>query len=305
MPPKKDLILTLAKVLIAAAWADGELTHEEVNSMKDLLFHLPQLSARQWASLQMYIESPVGDAERERLLEELKFAIRTPRDRELAQQALEEMLHADGNVSEEEEQVAAEIRATIDSVSVDALSRLVKGMTGRRAQALANAPNREAYLEDFVKNKVYYGVRRRLDLGEAELEVGDDVLRTLSLAGGIMAQVARVNPQISDAEVGTIVDALQTYWHLDADQAAFVAGVAISETASLMDRNRLAREFASVVGPRHRSEFLDVLFAVAAADGVATYEEIEEIRVIARSLKLSHQQFIRAKVKLPQERREQ
>jgi uncharacterized tellurite resistance protein B-like protein len=305
MPPKKDLILTLAKVLIAAAWADGELTHEEVNSMKDLLFHLPQLSARQWASLQMYIESPVGDAERERLLEELRFAIRTPRDRELAQQALDEMLHADGDVSAEEEQVAAEIRATIDSVSVDALSRLVKGMTGRRAQALANAPNREAYLEDFVRNKVYYGVRRRLDLGEAELEVGDDVLRTLSLAGGIMAQVARVNPQISDAEVGTIVDALQTYWHLDADQAAFVAGVAISETASLMDRNRLAREFASVVGPRQRSEFLDVLFAVAAADGVATYEEIEEIRVIARSLKLSHQQFIRAKVKLPQERREQ
>jgi uncharacterized tellurite resistance protein B-like protein len=305
MPPKKDLILTLAKVLIAAAWADGELTHEEINSMKDLLFYLPQLSARQWASLQMYIESPVGDAERERLLEELKFAIRTPRDRELAQQALEEMLHADGDVSAEEEQVAAEIRATIDSVSVDALSRLVKGMTGRRAQALADAPNREAYLDDFVRNKVYYGVRRRLDLGEAELEVGDDVLRTLSLAGGVMAQVARVNPQISDAEVGTIVDALQTYWHLDADQAAFVAGVAISETASLMDRNRLAREFASVVGPRQRSEFLDVLFAVAAADGVATYEEIEEIRVIARSLKLSHQQFIRAKVKLPQERREQ
>jgi uncharacterized tellurite resistance protein B-like protein len=305
MMPKQDLILTLAKVLIAAAWADGELTREEVNSMKDLLFHLPQLSARQWASLQMYIESPVGDAERERLLEELKFAIRTPRDRELAQQALEEMLQADGNVSAEEEQVAAEIRATIDSVSVDALSRLVKGMTGRRAQALANAPNRETYLDDFVRNKVYYGVRRRLDLGEAELEVGEDVLRTLSLAGGVMAQVARVNPQISDAEVGIIVDALQTCWHLDSDQAAFVAGVAISETASLMDRHRLAREFASVVGPRERVEFLDVLFAVAAADGVACYDEIEEIRAIARSLKLSHQQFIRAKLKLPPERREQ
>ena len=305
MAPKQNLILTLAKVLIAAAWADGELTHEEVNSMKDLLFHLPQLSARQWASLQMYIESPVGDAERERLLEELKFAIRTPRDRELAQQALEEMLHADGDVSDEEEQVAAEIRATIESVSVDALSRLVKGMTGRRAQALANAPNREAYLEDFVKNKVYYGVRRRLDLGEAELDVGEDVLRTLSLAGGIMAQVAQVNPQISDAEVGTIVDALQTHWHLDPDQAAFVAGVAISETASLMDRHRLAREFASVVGPRERSEFLDVLFAVAAADGVASYDEIEEIRAIARSLKLSHRQFVKAKIKLPPERREQ
>jgi uncharacterized tellurite resistance protein B-like protein len=305
MAPKETLILTLAKVLIAAAWADGEPTHEELNSMKDLLFHLPQLSARQWASLQMYIDSPVSDAERERLLEELSYAIQTPEDRELAQQALDEMLLADGDVSAEEEQIAAEIRATIESVNVGALSRLVKGMTGRRAQALANAPNREDYLDDYVKNKVYYGVRRRLDLGEADLQVSDDVLRTLSLAGGIMAQVARVNPQVSDAEVATMVDALQTYWHLDADQAAFVAGVAISETASLMDRYRLAREFASVVGPRERVLFLDVLFAVAAADGVACYDEIEEIRAIAESLKLSHRQFIQAKLKLPRERREQ
>jgi uncharacterized tellurite resistance protein B-like protein len=305
MGPNQTLILTLAKVLIAAAWADGEPTHEEINSMKDLLFHLPQLSARQWASLQMYIDSPVGDAERERLLEELRYAIQTPQDRELAQQALDEMLLADGDVSEDEKQIAAEIRATIESVNVGALSRLVKGMTGRRAQALAEAPNREDYLDDYVKNKVYYGVRRRLDLGEAELQVSDDVLRTLSLAGGIMAQVARVNPQVTDAEVATMVDALQTYWHLDADQAAFVAGVAISETASLMDRYRLARDFASVVGPRERAQFLDVLFAIAAADGVACYDEIEEIRAIAESLKLSHRQFIDAKVKLPRERREQ
>jgi hypothetical protein len=44
---------------------------------------------------------------------------------------------------------------------------------------------------------------------------------------------------------------------------------------------------------------------VAAADGVACYDEIEEIRAIAESLKLSHRQFIEAKLKLPRERREQ
>jgi uncharacterized tellurite resistance protein B-like protein len=178
-------------------------------------------------------------------------------------------------------------------------------MTGRRAEALANAPNRELYLEDYVRNRVYYGVRRRLDLGEAELQVGEEVLRTLSLAGGMMAQVARVNPQVSDAEVATMVEALEEHWHLDADQAAFVAGVAISDTASLMDRYRLAREFASVCGPEERAEFLDVLFAVAAADGVARYDEIEEIRGLAQTLKLSHRQYIEAKLKLPRERREQ
>ena len=84
-----------------------------------------------------------------------------------------------------------------------------------------------------------------------------------------------------------------------------MAEVAVSETASLLDRQRLARQFASVCGPQERVEFLDVLFAVAAADGEASYEEIEEIRAIARSLKLTHQEFIKAKLTIPRGRRKQ
>jgi uncharacterized tellurite resistance protein B-like protein len=294
----EHLILALAKVLIAAAWADGELTHEEVNSMKDLLYHLPRVSARQWASLQMYLEAPVDEAERARLVEDLRDAIRSPEDRDLALQTLDEMLWADGEVTKEEKRVVAEIKSAVESVDIGLLSRLVKGMTARRAQAVADAPNREDYFDDFVKNKVYYGIRRRLDLGKAELNVGEDVLRTLSLAGGVMAQVARVNPEVTDAEVAAMVDALQTYWHLEPDQAAFVAGVAVSETASLLDRYRLARRFADACGYRERAEFLEVLFAVAAADGKATVDEIEEIRAIAQSLKLSHEDFIEAKLKV-------
>jgi uncharacterized tellurite resistance protein B-like protein len=294
----EHLILALAKVLIAAAWADGELTHEEVNSMKDLLYYLPRLSARQWASLQMYIEAPVDEAERARLVEDLRDAIRSPEHRDLALKTLDEMLWADGEVTQEEERVVAEIKSAVESVDIGLLSRLVKGMTARRAQAVADAPNREDYFEDFVKNKVYYGIRRRLDLGEAELNVGDDVLRTLSLAGGVMAQVAQVNPEVTDAEVAAMVDALQTYWHLAPEQAAFVAGVAVSETASLLDRYRLAREFENVCDNQERIEFVEVLFAVAAADGEPSFAEIEEIRSIAQSLKLSHREFIDAKLKV-------
>jgi uncharacterized tellurite resistance protein B-like protein len=301
----QDLILSLAKVLISAAWADGELTHEEVNSMKDLLFRIPELTARQWASLQMYLEAPVDEAERGRLVEELRRAIRSRQDQALALRTLDEMLVADGVTSDQEEKVASEIRAAIESVDVGLLGQLFRGMTGLHAQAVAGAPNREQYLDEYLKNKVYYGVQRRLQLGEAELSVGDETLRTLSLAGGIMARVAQVNPQVSDAELATMVDALQTYWHLSSEEATFVAGVAISETASLLDPSRLAREFADACGPQERAEFLDVLFAVAAADGEASYDEIEEIRNIARSLKLSHEQFIEAKLKLPREQRRQ
>jgi uncharacterized tellurite resistance protein B-like protein len=301
----EHLILTLAKVVLAAAWADGELSYEEINSMKDVLFRLPQLSARQWQSLQMYIEAPVGEAERARLVDELRSAIASKEDRELAIQMVDEMKRADGQVTAEDERVAAEIRAAVESVDVGRLGRLFKGATSRRSRAVAEAPNREDYYEDFVKNKVYYGLRRRLDLGEAELGVGEEVLRTLSLAGGMMAQVARVNPDVGDAERATMAQALQTYWHLGPDEAAFVVEVALSESATLLDPFRLAWQFSEASTPQQRVAFLDVLFAVATADGKASFDEIEEIRTIAGSLKLSHEDFIQAKLKVPPDRRGQ
>ncbi len=294
---RQSLILALAKVLVAAAWADGDLDHEEVNSMKDLLWRLPQLTARQWASLQIYLEAPIDEAERARLVAELQTALRSPQDRALALGTLDEMLHADGEVTEEEERVAAEIREAIEAVDVGLFSRLVKGMTQRRTEATAGAPNREDYLDDFIQNKVYYGVRRRLALGEGELDGDEAVLRTLSLAGGMMAQVARVNPDVTDDQVATMVDALQRHWHLTEEEAAFVAGVAVSETATLLDRYRLARRFAEASSQEERAEFLEVLFAVAAADGDLSHEETEEIREISYWLKLSHRDFIEAKLK--------
>jgi uncharacterized tellurite resistance protein B-like protein len=293
----QSLILALAKVLIAAAWADGELLHEEVNSMKDLLWRLPQLSARQWASLQIYLEAPVEEAERARLVEELQDALRSPQDRALALRTLDEMLHADGEVTAEEERVAAEIRGAIEAVDLGLLSRLVKGMARRRTEATAEAPNREEYLDDFIHNKVYYGVRRRLALGEGELNLDEPELRTLSLAGGMMAQVARVHPDATDDQVNAMVEALERHWDLTKGEAAFVAGVAISETATLLDRYRLARRFAEACSHEERAAFLEVLFAVAVADGELSHDETEEIREISRWLKLSHREFIDAKLK--------
>src|SRR4030065_2367774 len=95
-----NLILTLGKVLVAGAWAAHEVANEEINSLKDLLFRLPELTGREWASLVMYIESPVGDAERLRLVEQLKDQLRTTADKRLGLQALGALVQADGQGTE-------------------------------------------------------------------------------------------------------------------------------------------------------------------------------------------------------------
>lgn len=306
MASDSNLILTLGKVLVAAAWADQEVSHDEVNSLKDLLFRLPELTGREWASLEMYIDSPVGRAERQRLVGQLKDQMRSAKDKELALQALDELVSADGQVTEEEQQVVQAIRQQIDSVDTSIfgqLGRLVGGSLARRQASLQSAPNREEHFEDYIKNKVFYGLRRRMARDEREIELPEADLRLLCLAGGLMARVAHVDEQVTHEELESMVQALRSAWELNQDEARFVAEVAVSEVGPDMDYYRLSREFFEATDEERRAEFLAVLFAVADADGAVSHEEIEEIRAISSSLRLTHKRFIEAKLTIPSERR--
>lgn len=301
-----NFILTLGKVIIAAAWADGEVAHEEVNCLKDLLFRLPGLTGREWAMLDMYIESPVGAAERERLVEQLQNELRSSKDKSLALQNLDDMVAADGIVSEEEKAIIEEIKSQIETANVSVfgqLGRVVKDSIQRREAALSNAPNREEHFEDFIKNKVYYGVQRRLELGEVSMDIPEDRLRKLSMVGGLMARIANVDLVVTNEEFKAIVNSLKNEWGISQDEATFVTEVAVSEVGPDMDYYRLTREFFTSTNEEERRKFLNVLFSVANADGFVSSKEIEEVRTIANSLRLTHKQFIDAKLTIPKDQR--
>ena len=300
------LIKTLAKVIIAAAWADDQITHDEINSLKDLLFVLPDLTALQWAELEMYIETPVTQPEREQLLTELQSAISTEADKKLAFEALDNMLNADGTITEEERRIAQEIRSAVEEADTGIFSQLtslVRGPISRRNDQVTKTYNRERYFDDFVKNKVYYGVRRRLDLGKEQLALPDETLRKLGLAGGLLARVARVTDGITPSETESIVKALQTGWSISYEEASVVADVAVAEESQNIDYFRVTREFVLLCELDERKQFLEALFAVAAADGMISTDEMNEIREIARSIKLSNDTFFEGEVKIPREKR--
>ncbi len=297
----ENTIKTIAKVMIAAAWADGSVSPEEINSLKDLLFQLPDMTASDWSELDIYIETPVGEAERIRLEGELLAQLKTPEDKALAIAALNDVVSADGRVSDSERAVLEEIKPMIESADVailGPLSRLMRGSIKRRSQEAANAPNREVYLEDFTHNKIFYLVSRRLELESEDISVSELVLRKLSLAGGLMAHVAYVDQEVTEAEFDAMADILEAKWGASTVEAALVAEVAVSETSQGLDIYRLSREFFETTTSGQRVQFLDVLFAVADGDGRVSYEETEEIRLIAKMLKLTHRQFIDAKLKI-------
>ena len=304
--PRSDAIMALAKVMIAAAWADGAVSIEEMNNLKDLLFQLPEMTASDWAELDIYIETPVGDAERARLVEDLQASLKTSEDKDLALTMIDELVEADGEISADEQTSVDEIKKAVREANVGALGSMgnfLGNSVKRRSKAISSAPNRELYLDDYVKNKVYYSVSRRLELEDTAINIPENELRRLSLAGGLMARVAYVDHDIQEGEFDSMVSAIKGNWELTDVEAALVAETAVSTITKGLDYYRLSRRFFESTTEDERVHFMDALFAVADGDSGVSYEEIEEIRTIAIVLKLTHKQFIDAKLKIPRERR--
>ncbi len=306
MANDNGLIMTLAKVVIASAWTDGDLSPDEVNSLKDLLFHIPKLDAKQWAELDIYIDSPVGREERERLVEDLRHAVHSRADRNLAIETLETLIHADGVVDDREAAFLEQVKdslGTAGSGILGGLRSLVDSAVDRRSQAAGK--NREAYLEDFVKNRVYYTLRRKLDSGELNLsgDLDEAELRKMALAAGLMAHIAHLDGVVEDGERQAMAAAVQQSWGLGQAGAHLVAEIAVTKTAADLDFFRLTREFYSATQPDERRAFARVLFRVAAADGHVSFDETEAIRSITRILKLTHKEFINAKLSIPSDLR--
>ena len=304
---ERDVILKLARVIIAAAWADGEISHEEINSLKDLLFRLPQigngqsaqLSGQEWARLEMYIETPVGAEERARLVADLQDALASPEQKTLVRQALEDLIEADGVISDSEREVVNEILGSIETVDkglFSGLQRLVGGAVQKRTEAVANAPNRENYFDDFIKNKVYYTVQQRLTSEGLAFEISEEELRLLSLAGGLMAKIAQIDRVVTDEEFKTISDSIRDNWKISNEASAFVAEVAVSAVDVTYDSFRMMRELVGLTSEDQRRRFLTALFAVANADGDISFDETEEIRLVAKGINLTHRDFIDAKL---------
>ena len=180
---------------------------------------------------------------------------------------------------------------------MDGLNRLLGGALQRRSAAVKSAPNRDAYYDDFIRNKVYYEANRLLQEEGKSLDLPDEEVRKLGLAGGLMARIAKVDRTVTDDELNAMVSLIEEHWALGPEAAAFVANVAVSSLDVNYDYYRMTREFATSTTLEERQGFLVALFVIAGADKDVSFEETEEIRLVSRGINVTHQDFIDAKLK--------
>jgi uncharacterized tellurite resistance protein B-like protein len=304
--PSRPLIVNLGHALIAAAWADGELSQEELQSLKDLLFQLPGLRPEHWTELERRADIPVGPEERERITESLSRSIASDEDRQWVLHAMDTLLRSDGAFGESERRALLAMQESIrgENRSLwDGLKQVFANPLRRRVEAAASAYRPQSRGTD-LHQAVFREVGERLDELGAPPELDGEALRRLCLAGGLMAHVARVDEVIDAGEKEVMVQALIDGWNLHPTTAKAVVEVMLVHSDQNLDLHRALREFFELTSESERIAFLDVLFSVAAADGMVSSEEIEEIRLITLGLKLSQVHFIAAKTRVPAAHRE-
>ena len=300
-------IMDLSKLLIAAAWVDGELANEEVNALKDLLFNIPDITGEEWKYLEIYMDSPVTSEEREELLTRVLAGITSKEDKTLVMETLTRLFQADGIVSDEESEVLREIREMIDKAHTGIFSRMSKMLNAsvkKRKQTSSAATQRESRIDDFIMNTVYYQLESERSEKGIEINLPEQQVRKLCFAAGLLARIAAVDSGISEQERNTIKSVLSNEWGLSGEEAELVTEISCQRTLKGLDYYRTTRGFFDCTNYDERKAFLKCLFTIANASEMTSYEEVEEIRRIAISLKLPHKEFIEAKLTIPREDRE-
>ncbi|MHC4643134.1 MAG: tellurite resistance TerB family protein [Planctomycetota bacterium] len=305
--PGREFILNLAKLLIAAAWADGELQNEEVNALKDLLFNLEDVTGDEWAQLEIYMDSPVSPEEKINLLRSVLAQIKSEEDKELVAATMEKLVRADGVVTEEEKAVLEEVKNAVWDMNFGLLARvskMIKTAVTRRGDTYDSAAQRESRIDDYIENNIYYHLKSESEKKGIIFDLPPEQVKKLCLAAGLLARISAVDSDISEDEKQAIRDVLTSQWNLNEQQAQIVTQISCDRTLKGLDYFRLSRGFFDCTSLDERRSFIKSLFRIANASEKTSYDETEEIRKIATSLKLTHKDFIEAKLTIPDEDRE-
>ncbi len=289
------LAFKTARLIIALAWGDGKIDHEELNAVKELMFALPDLTEHEWARLDIYLDSPVNDQERNHLAGEVLNAIKTPRDKERVIDMIGSLMPTGRELNKQDRALIDDILKQVN-LEETGLIKIIGGLSRKFIQFQKDADHdsetREKYLEDYIRNRFLYDLRK----SETPPEMEDGKLRKLCCAAALMGRVAFVDENISKDEKIMIRDILVSDWGLDTLEADCIAELMDQHASNGMEYHYLTYHFFKVTSGSERHDFIRSLFRIAHARDHASHEEMEVIRDIAYALKLTNRDFIRAKI---------
>ncbi len=117
-------------------------------------------------------------------------------------------------------------------------------------------------------------------------QLDPQIAKYLAAFAYVLARVAHADLEIDEAETEKMQDVVARVGKLSEDEAVLAVEIAKSQARVLggTENYVVTREFRRISSPTQRSQLLECLYAVAAADGAISSVESQEIRSIAEEL---------------------
>jgi uncharacterized tellurite resistance protein B-like protein len=122
-----------------------------------------------------------------------------------------------------------------------------------------------------------------------------EILKCACIAG-LMARVAYIDFKVNPKEKIFILSALKNWTNFTEIEINLISEIAIEQIKDLagLENHKYCHYLNEILDNDEKYELLESLFALAASDETVQINEIEEIRLIYKSLRLEHKHFVSA-----------
>ena len=287
--------LTFLKVLSTIAWADGELSNSELNIIKSF-YRKFKLDNHQISQLRPYLAAPIPKKEQEDLFRQLVAELKSPKERKEIIKDLEAMANADNKIKDEEKELLDQFAQLVAKTSITKRSfGKIRNMFKRTI--LKPAREKDHRLNNYFKDTILRKVELKTKGGKNKINLDDDQLYFICLFGTLLASVAHVDDHFDAREKKALKQRLDNRFSFNKNELSLLFEIIEEQARQGIDRHDVVTEFNRMVSYNDRLNTVDCFFAIAAADGDISHDEMEEIRDITKSMRIPHKAFITSKLK--------
>lgn len=287
--------LTFLKVMTTIAWADGDLTHSELNLLKTFIKKF-NLDKNDVLELKPYLEAPVSKAHQEELFKQLIAEMASVEEQQEIMDAMSAMAEGKKKTSAEEAALVDQFTSWLKKSSFTTRS-LGKVRNFFQRTIFVDAREKDSELEKYFKRKVIKKIELRSAKQGRKITLTDDEVYHICLLGTLLASVAQVDEIIDEVEEKVLQKVLQETFSFPKRELGILFDVIVEQAKHGFDFHEVVTETNQIITYNERVQLIDCFFAIAAADGKISSAESEQIRKITKAMHIPHEDFKKSKIR--------
>ncbi len=276
------ILLSVGKVIIAIAWADGAIQEAEIKCLRALLSELPNIPSEYVEALESLLKRPIEPNEREIILDEFAHLVTHHKERNFAFYWLERIINAKGEHNPLEMEIYSAINNRFLKHSLEHIDAPISNdnkvprTTDERAIANIEIAFNEA--RKFIPHDL----------------LSDALLRRMLMIGVLATRITLADYRIDETEIEQLKEFIRRQTGLDKKHAFQLACLIlvhdIKEDVEVLALCKILKTNSSL---EERNHWLDQLLRISQQDGIIVDNEMNQIINIAAALGVCQNHFQR------------